>query len=41
MLGNGRLEAMCFDGNKRLANVRVLNNNNNNNNPPRDEPPDG
>lgn len=22
MLGNGRLEAMCFDGSKRLANVR-------------------
>ncbi|KAH6888111.1 hypothetical protein B0T10DRAFT_489560 [Thelonectria olida] len=22
MLGNGRLEAMCFDGNKRLANIR-------------------
>merc|ERR1712000_48301 len=22
MLGNGRLEAMCFDGSKRLANIR-------------------
>ena len=22
MLGNGRLEAMCFDGNKRLAHIR-------------------
>lgn len=22
MLGNGRLEALCFDGSKRLANVR-------------------
>lgn len=24
MLGNGRLEALCFDGSKRLANVRSL-----------------
>lgn len=24
MLGNGRLEALCFDGSKRLANVRRL-----------------
>lgn len=23
MLGNGRLEALCFDGSKRLANVRI------------------
>ena len=22
MLGNGRLEAMCFDGEKRLAHIR-------------------
>ena len=22
MLGNGRLEAMCFDGNKRLCHIR-------------------
>ena len=22
MLGNGRLEAMCFDGTKRLAHIR-------------------
>ena len=22
MLGNGRLEAMCFDGQKRLGNIR-------------------
>lgn len=24
MLGNGRLEALCFDGSKRLANVRFF-----------------
>jgi translation initiation factor 1A len=24
MLGNGRLEAMCFDGNKRLATIRGM-----------------
>jgi len=23
MLGNGRLEAMCFDGSKRLAHIRA------------------
>jgi hypothetical protein len=25
MLGNGRLEALCFDGEKRLAHIRVRN----------------
>ena len=24
MLGNGRLEAMCFDGTKRLATIRGM-----------------
>ena len=25
MLGNGRLEAMCFDGTKRLCHIRLVN----------------